>query len=348
MTTDPYPRIRATGAFERQVARGLGDLPADTLVVVACSGGPDSTAALIAVTRRLGPSRVVAACFDHRLRRPTEVARERAVVEAVARDLGVRAVLGRAGRKPADGSEAAARESRYRWLARICVDVGAEACVTGHTRDDQAETVLLRLARGSGADGLTGMSSDAPWPVRTPRSSSLRVRRPLLGIGRAEVEAYLGALRVEAARDPSNETVEYARNRVRHEVMPALRLVNARAVEHLVAFAERQAEDEAVIAGLAEAWLAAHTLASEPDGIGLDRLALRRLPAAVTARVVRLTATRLGLTLDAVHVRAARRAAEESSGTADLPLARIESVGKILWLRERPPTSGRTGNGPRR
>ncbi len=348
MTTDPYPRTRATGSFERRVASGLAGLAPDLLVVVACSGGPDSTAALIAVVRALGPARVTAACFDHRLRPAAEVARERAVVKDVGERLGIRVVLGRAARRPEDGSEAAARAARYRWLARVCVEAGAAACITGHTLDDQAETVLLRLVRGSGADGLAGMAADAPWPVRAPRSSSLRVRRPLLGLARAEVEAYLRALGIEAAQDPSNETDEYARNRVRHQVMPALRGVNARASEHLAAFAERQAEDEAVIAGLAEAWLAAHTVVNEAGAVGLDRLALRRLPAAVAARVVRLTATRLGLTLDAVHVRAARRAAEESSGTADLPLARIESVGKILWLRERPPTSGRTGNGPRR
>jgi len=347
--SDPFPRTRLTGAFERRAARALALLPPDARVVVACSGGPDSTAALIAVTRSLGAHRVTAACFDHRLRPPAEVAGERAVVEQVAGALGVPVRLGRATRRPTDGSEATAREARYRWLARACADAGAAACLTGHTLDDQAETVLLRLARGSGAEGLAGMAPEAGWPVEPPRGvRAPRLIRPLLAHTRAEVEGYLRALGVEAAEDPSNASVEYARNRVRAEVMPALRGVNPRAAESIAAYASRQREDDEALMAIAEAWLAAHPPQTAPGAIGLDRLALRSAAPAVAARVVRLTAARLGVRVDSAHVTAIRRIAERSSGTSDLPLARTESIGKILWLRERPPTSGRTGNGPRR
>lgn len=349
VTTDPFLRTRLTGAFERRVARAFALLPADARVLVACSGGPDSTAALVAVVRSLGPDRVTAACFDHRLRPPVEVAGERAVVEQVAADLGVPVRLGRAARRPAGGSEAAAREARYRWLARACVDAGAAVCLTGHTLDDQAETVLLRLVRGSGAEGLAGMAPQAAWPVPPSRGvRAPRLLRPLLAHTRAEVEGYLRALGIQAAEDPSNASIEYARNRVRAEVMPALRGINPRAAESIAAFASRQREDDEALTGLAEAWLLSHPPQTVPGAVGLDRLALRSAAPAVAARVVRLTAARLGVRVDAAHVTAIRRLAERSSGTSDLPLARTESIGKILWLRERPPTSGRTGNGPRR
>ncbi|MDO9444972.1 MAG: tRNA lysidine(34) synthetase TilS [Dehalococcoidia bacterium] len=349
MTTDPFPRTRLTGVFERRAARALALLPTDARVVVACSGGPDSTAALVAVTRSLGAGRVTAACFDHRLRPPAEVAGERAIVEQVAAALGVPVRLGRAATRPADGSEAAAREARYRWLARACADAGAVVCLTGHTLDDQAETVLLRLARGSGAEGLAGMAAEATWPVVPPRGvRAPRLFRPLLDHTRLEVEAYLRALGIQAAEDPSNASMEYARNRVRREVMPALRALNPRAAESIAAFASRQREDDEALTAIAEAWLAAHPPQTTPGAVGLDRLALRSAAPAVAARVVRLTAARRGVRVEAAHVTAIRRLAERSSGTSDLPLARTESIGNILWLRERPPTSGRTGNGPRR
>src|SRR5690606_37986891 len=141
---------RRTGAFERRVARALAELGCSTAggggVLVAVSGGADSTATLVAVTRALGAERATAAHFDHRLRSPAEAANDRAAVEAVAAGLGVAVTTGRAPRRPTDHSEAAAREARYRWLARACREAGVTACVTGHTLDDQAETVLLRLA----------------------------------------------------------------------------------------------------------------------------------------------------------------------------------------------------------
>lgn len=338
MTADPYPHSRRTGAFERRVARALADLDLAARVVVACSGGPDSTAALVAVARTLGAERVTAAAFDHRIRPAAEVARELAVVQQVARALGVGFATGRAPGRPAGGAEAAARQARYRWLARACQQAGAVTCVTGHTLDDQAETVLLRLVRGSGAGGLAGMAPESAWPVPPPRGvPPPRLVRPLLDVARADVETYLEALGIQAATDPSNETVEYARNRVRREVMPSLRALNPRAAEAIAAFADRQRQDDEALLTAADAWLSANPPLEEPGGIGLDRIALRRAPVAVAARVVRLTAARVGVTLESAHVEAVLRAAARTSENVDLPLARTNSVGKILWLRERPP-----------
>jgi tRNA(Ile)-lysidine synthase len=338
VTADPYPRNRRTGAFERRVARALGGLDDAARVVVACSGGPDSTAVLVAVARALKAERVTAASFDHRLRPTTEVAGELAVVEQVASALGLAYIVGRAPGRPAGGSEAAARQARYRWLARACEQAGAAVCVTGHTLDDQAETVLLRLVRGSGAGGMAGMAPEASWPVQPARGvPSPRLVRPLLGVARVEVLEYLAALGIEAATDPSNEAIEYARNRVRREVMPSLRALNPRAAEAIAAFAERQRQDEEALLTVADTWLAAHPPLEEPGAVGLDRIALRQAPVAVAARVVRLTAARLGVTLDSAHVEAVLRAAARTSENVDLPLARTNSVGKILWLRERTP-----------
>lgn len=158
MTVDSLPATRGTAAFERRVARALEAVVAkDAPVLVACSGGPDSMAVLISISRSRGPDdgAVVAAHFNHELRPAAATALDGAAVDAVAALLGRRVLHGAAADVGglAGGSEAAAREARYGWLAKACAESGARHCATGHTLDDQAETVLLRLTRGAGTAG---------------------------------------------------------------------------------------------------------------------------------------------------------------------------------------------------
>lgn len=332
----PLPSNRRTGAFERRVARALAELGCATEdgrgVLVAASGGADSTATLVAVARALGAERVTAAHFDHRLRSSAEAARDAEAVAGVAARLGVTLLTGRAARRPVDHSEAAAREARYRWLARACREAGVMDCITGHTLDDQAETVLLRLARGAGALGAAGMRAAAPWPVEARGARSLRVLRPLLGVTRAEVEGYLDALGLDASSDVTNDTLDYTRNRVRHEVLPALRGVNARVSEHLAEFASTQREDDDALTAIALEWLDAH---AERDGgrLTLPRRELRGLPVALGIRVIREAARALGVPLEASHLRAIHASTRKSGANVDLPLARSRTSGSLLELR---------------
>ncbi len=320
---------RRTSTFERRVARSLAaHLDAGEAIVVACSGGPDSLATLVATARSRPRGTVTAAHFDHRLRPSAEIARERAIVASAAAALGARFTAGRAPRIPGDHSEAAAREARYRWLARACRDAGAAACVTGHTRDDQAETVLLRLARGTGLRGAAGMERRAPWPV--PVRTALSVVRPLLDVARTEVEAYLAAVGLEAARDPSNDTLEYARNRMRQRVLPELRALNAQAAAHLAAFADRARDDDDAL----EAW-AALVLAEigrvHDDTVSLDRGAILALPLAVAGRVVRIAAALLGVAVERAGVEAALHAARAGGRHAALGEG-LEAARQGAWL----------------
>ncbi len=354
MTESPLntPRIalvrsRATGAFERRVARSLAShVDPDAPIVVACSGGPDSLATLVAVARTRPTGSVTAAHFDHRLRTSHEVATERALVEQVCAVLGTGFLGGRAARVPVDHGEAAAREARYRWLARACAEAGATVCVTGHTLDDQAETVLLRLVRGTGVGGASGMSPASDWPVplRGVRASTLV--RPLLGVERAEVEAYLVALGLSAAHDPSNDTLDYARNRVRQRVVPELRLVNRRAPAQIAAFADRaRADDAALHAWAVEVFSSIAQVERDPAGIRLDRRALLDLPEAVATRVVRLAGERLGVTLDSALADATLHAAHARGRRAALGQdTEAARQGDALVIRRAP---GRSGESPR-
>lgn len=328
---DAYPRTRLTGAFERRVGATLhAHLAPDAPVVVACSGGPDSTATLIAVARVRSAS-VTAATFDHRMREGAETETE--IVRRVSCDLDVGFLQGRA--TAALRGEDAARVARYRWLARACADAGAGTCLTGHTRDDQAETVLLRLARGAGARGVAGMADASSWPVSGRGTAGLRLLRPLLGVTRTEVEEYLGALGVVAARDPSNEALDYARNRVRQAVLPALTEVNGQARDHLSAFAERQREDDEALVLWARRWLGEHV---EPDreGAVLPRRSLAALPKAVGCRVLMEAASGLGLRLGGRHLEAGwGLIAGAGEGAVTLTRGTLEVRGRVVRLGRR-------------
>jgi tRNA(Ile)-lysidine synthase len=187
----------------------------DGPMAVAVSGGGDSLALmhLLAALARAGkaPAPIVLT-VDHGLRRSS--AADAKKVAAWAKQAGLKAhVLAWRGAKPKSGVEAAAREARYRlmgdWLSKHKI----ATLFVGHTQDDQAETFLLRLARGSGLDGLAGMRARAPWP--TQGFAGLTLARPLLGFDRQSLRAYLTALGREWLDDPMNDDAAFDRVKIR-------------------------------------------------------------------------------------------------------------------------------------
>ena len=208
----PHP---AVAAVRSGVRAGLAGLAPGDLVLAACSGGADSLALAAALAHeapRLG-LRGGGVTVDHGLQ---DGSADRAAQVA--------ALLGRLGLDPVriatvtvasgpgrGGPEAAARTARYAALEQVAEQTGAAAVLLAHSRDDQAETVLLGLARGSGARALAGM------PARRGR-----LRRPLLGLSRAALREACQALQLEPWDDPHNFDSSYARARVRHQALPAL------------------------------------------------------------------------------------------------------------------------------
>ncbi len=195
----------------------FADLRQAPALVLAVSGGPDSVALLWLAARwrrtlKRGP-RLLAVTVDHRLR--PEAGREAAGVKRLARELGVEhRTLRWLGPKPASGVPAAAREARYALLLKAARQCGADHILTAHTRDDQAETFLMRMARGSGIAGLGAM---AP---RSPREGAI-VARPLLDVPKARLLATLDKAGIPYVLDPTNQDVRYTRPRVR-ALMPLL------------------------------------------------------------------------------------------------------------------------------
>jgi tRNA(Ile)-lysidine synthase len=198
---------------------GLEHVPG---LVLAVSGGPDSTALLVLAARwakRTKPApKLMAVTVDHGLR--PEAAREAVAVKRLARQLGVpHRTLHWAGTKPQTGLQEAARVARYRLLADAAKRARYAHIVTAHTLDDQAETLLFRMARGSGLVGLAGMARTALLPA--DGAAALFVLRPLLPIPKARLLATLKAARIDYSDDPSNRDPRFTRPRLR-TLMPAL------------------------------------------------------------------------------------------------------------------------------
>ena len=289
-------------------------------VVVAVSGGADSTALLLILAELADELGIVihVAHFDHRTR-PRQSAEDADFVAKLANRVGAPIRVGRA-EKPTK-TEDAARIARYEFLRRAASEVGATAIATGHTRDDQAETVLLHLTRGSGLAGLGGMR-----PLREG------IARPLLAIGRAETVAVCRAARIRPRIDPTNRSLKFARNRVRLEVLPKLAKINPRASEAIARFAEAAAElqtegDVDIAQALARA--------RDKDAVVVAVLepAIRRRALALAWR----DAT--GLVLGARHRKALEdlAATEDGSRSIDLPGGRaIREYGLLRIVGDRP------------
>ena len=198
-------------------------------VLVACSGGPDSTALLDSLARLAPPRRWVLAVahVDHGIRTGSEA--EAAVVAELAAARGLPFHSLRVDVESGGSLQDRARTARHGALRAEAARVGATVIALGHTADDQAETVLMRLLAGASPVGL---------PAMAERERGLA--RPLLRVWRAATIAYCAALGIEPLEDPSNADPRFLRSRVRHEVIPALEAVFPGARRRLVVLAERQ------------------------------------------------------------------------------------------------------------
>src|SRR5713226_1556610 len=249
-------------------------------VVVAVSGGPDSLA-LLSVLREILPAvplHLTIAHFDHGWRADSE--EDRDFVASMAATWGYAFHTARAA-EGTPHTESAARAARYAFLRGIAAETSSTAIALGHTQDDQVETLVLHLLRGSGSRGLGAM-----------RRRDADLARPLLDISRNEVEAYLTRLYLTPRRDPSNEDPRFTRNRLRQQVLPAIDAFDPAARELLARTADILGEEDRF----------------------LDE-AIANLPPALQRRVIRRLVPDAGF----LEVEALRRGEPAASGAPNPP-----------------------------
>ncbi len=245
-------------------------------LLLGVSGGPDSTALLHAAAHGF-ESTLHAATVDHGLR--PEAAAEAEQVAALCRRLGVvHHILTWQPPNLTSGVQAAARQARYRLLAEHARNVGAHTVLTAHTADDQAETVLMRLAAGSGPAGLAGMR------VERALAPDLTLARPFLHLRKADLVAYCHAHDLPFLADPSNADSRFARGRLR-TILPPLSSEGL-SVERLCRLAERAAREDDALNGMAQAVFERLSRPNQSGGMMLDGGELRHEPEAIVLRVI--------------------------------------------------------------
>jgi tRNA(Ile)-lysidine synthase len=318
--------VQVEAAVSSALKRAVLGEPGQPLVV-AVSGGADSLC-LLYVLHRLSAEfgwMLHVAHLDHLLR-GDESKSDARFVALQAAELGLACTVEArdvaAHREVRRCSlEEAARELRYAFLADVAHRIGAGVVLTGHTQDDAVETIMLHLLRGSGVHGLRGLELVSPLPGDLDRgdlTQRLRLVRPMLQLSRRQAEEYCAGLGLEPRRDASNESTAHRRNRVRLELLPALRQLNPRIDETLLRLSRLAAEDDDTLSALAqEAW--GRLAVVEEDCVSLDRTAFLECAPAIQSRLVLQTVARLnGSARDvaAEHVFAVRSMAARGTGGA--------------------------------
>ncbi|MGS0561508.1 tRNA lysidine(34) synthetase TilS [Microbacterium aurugineum] len=311
------------------VRTALADMPERSTVIVALSGGADSLA-LAAATAFEAPKlglRAASLTVDHGLQEGSDAVASQAARAAAA--LGLDPLIVRVDVAGEGGPEAAAREARYGVLRDAAADVRAAAVLLGHTLDDQAETVLLGLARGSGATSLQGMA-----PVRED-ADGVRWVRPLLGVRRETTRAFCVASALTPWDDPHNRDERYARVRVRERVLPVLETeLGPGIADALVRTAEQLREDAEAFDEMIHETIEDIVEHAEA-GISVSVAALAANPAALRNRIIRLVVdSEFGVSLTRAQTIEVARLVTDWNGQGPIDLPECSAVrrgGRIVF-----------------
>lgn len=274
---------QASGVTAAEADRLFADLADAKALVLAVSGGPDSTALMVLAARwakalKRGPT-LVAVTVDHGLRKESK--REALDVARLAKKLGLaHRILRWTGKKPKTGLPQAARHARYRLLGEAARKAGALHVLTAHTLDDQAETVLIRLLRGSGLTGLSAMARTSALAG----GGGISLVRPLLDIPKARLIATLKAEKIPFIDDPTNYDVQFTRARLRG-LMPQLAAEGLNAAR-LALLARRLGRAEHALVGATGAAEELMMVESGATKVAYDRVGYGYTPVEITIRLL--------------------------------------------------------------
>lgn len=290
------------------------------IVIVGVSGGPDSTALahILYELRYILGLKIIVAHFNHRMR--PQAIRDEQFVARMAKDLGLTYVCARAKeRPPKTGSlEDWARRQRFDFLVRTAVKYKADAVALAHTADDLAETVLMRILRGSGLMGLKGMSEASVM-------HGIKFIRPFLSVAKVRLLEYLREHRLGYCKDQTNKTTDFFRNKIRLKLLPLLnKEYNANVRNVLVHLSRSVADDYDLLFREASAlWPGVCKITSgNRTSVVLDAGKLRKVHPALMRIIVRMAYEKLKGDMNQLtfgHVQSVEKLLLKSSGAADLP-----------------------------
>jgi tRNA(Ile)-lysidine synthase len=319
-------------------------------VLIAVSGGADSVA-LLDMLVRLSFTQIHVAHLDHMLR-GRESAADAEFVRALAGRLGLQITISsvdvrRAAKISGRGIEEIAREIRYDFLLAVANEAGCDRIAVGHTMTDQVETFLMRLIRGAGLRGLAAMRPVSEVPVFRQEKAEGRRRkadneslpsdlcllpsvlliRPLLCITREEVEAYCRQRGLEFRTDATNLSLHYTRNRIRNDVLPALRAINPRVAESIARAAENMAGDQDALDGLASSLLRKARFLSDAWRRSVDGCSASY---SVTALLEQPAGMRRRMIIEAIRVTRAGAIPEKRGDAGEVTSAHVAVVEGLL------------------
>ena len=339
---------RAAAEFSGRRGLFLTGSGAEAKTLIALSGGPDSCALFLALVEAsdagLLPRPVAAAHFHHGLR-GADADADAAFCAALCARFEIPCLIG-LGSVPKTGtgsySNDTARRLRYAFLTEAAEEIGANFIATAHTADDQAETVLGRVLRGTSVDGIAGI------PLRRILSPNLFVIRPLLSQTRAEIEAYCAERGVAPRHDPSNDKEVFPRVRLRRRLPELARDFNPRLTDALIRLADHAAQDSALLSELADAlWEKCRIpsespiVSSDPNAIRLNAAELRDAPPALRRRVLlralrHATGDRAEEAATGAFVARLETMLETGRGGVSLPGGAQAKIRKKILTLERP------------
>ena len=285
-----------TSYLEVALLNALGRIPSQCKLrklLVAVSGGPDSTALLHALAshrKDLGLDLHVAH-LDHDFR-GKEAHDDATFVETMAKKLNLPATIEQADSfeyqrlHSISSFEEASREVRYQFLRRVACKVGAQAVAVGHTADDQIETILMHMIRGSGIDGLQGMQEFSKWG--SPRhNEKLQVFRPLLAVSKTDCRSYCAKLNIPYREDSSNTMNQFTRNKIRNRLIPLLETINPAIRNSLIRLGHISSKTNEYIRNQAiKAW--DKVVTSHPNSVHIDTTGFIKLDIAIQHILVRM------------------------------------------------------------
>lgn len=281
----------------------------DQPVAVGVSGGSDSVALSLLLAKALGPGRVIAFSVDHGLRHGSAAEARWTQKQLLMRGVQCAVLTVQPGDMPAGNTQASARTARYRLMANACERRQCRILCTAHTLDDQAETVLARLARGSGTKGLSGIAALSAYPIEG-LSGQLRLARPALHLRRETLRDYLRSIGQRWAQDPSNTDPRYDRIRIR-AMLSAWEEAGFKA-ERIASSAENIRRSEAALEGYTAQEMAIVVDDCGDHGASIDREAFLRTP-------------------DDIQLRVFMRALQRASGNPAQPrMAKLEHAIRLI------------------